>query len=67
MWISVKEKLPKQGVPVLAYDSQHRIIGEAQHWTGSLGWVFHGPYEGEYCVTHWQPLPAPPGQEETQA
>lgn len=62
-WISVNERLPKQGVDVLFYIPSAKQI--------DIGWLDDGS-NGELCfvgtvygcdlsdVSHWQPLPEPP-------
>lgn len=73
-WVSVKERLPKDGQVVLAINAKHsrrhavmRYIAHGQDFP-------HTVYEGDfaswleeaadYCVievpTHWMPLPTPP-------
>jgi len=60
-WISVKERLPKDGATVLV----HKIHQWRDTWTGvsisryDSGAGFYD--KGNLCVvTHWQPLPEPP-------
>ena len=59
-WISVKERMPDDGVRVLVY-SKHK-------WT-SIGSTIKGHkvkkfYDGDglswNSITHWMPLPEPP-------
>jgi hypothetical protein len=64
-WISVEERLPEEGEPVL-------VAIRFRHWTDEMptlivsSWYEHEdfcgdendiPYQG---VTHWMPLPEPP-------
>ena len=61
-WISVKERLPDDFEWVLAVDKD-RCVGEAMF--SSMDGSWDGPY-GEYHlygVTHWMPMPEPPGEE----
>ena len=61
-WISVKERLPEDFEWVLAVDKD-RCVGEAMFSSRDGSW--DGPY-GEYHlygVTHWMPMPEPPGEE----
>jgi Lar family restriction alleviation protein len=53
-WISVDERLPEHNTSVLVYRPRmHQKIHLTQWWQGD---------EKKYMnVTHWQPLPAPPG------
>lgn len=61
-WISVDERLPEQGVPVLvyknryseAYGNMETAYFENGRWRGSCG---------EF-ITHWMPLPEPPRKED---
>lgn len=66
IWISVKERLPKNGVPVLVYGV--RGYGIAFHTDKSF--PTRGEWMGFYdlcnCgkVTHWMPLPELPKEDE---
>jgi hypothetical protein len=57
-WISVKDKLPKDGKRVMAYTKY------MQHFVGThegLFWVITATGKSPYSdVTHWMPLPEPP-------
>ena len=63
-WISVKERLPEDGVNVLAWDRLHdpheriAFVGRP----ASLGSVpiWYTEDDNFLKVTHWQPLPPPP-------
>lgn len=71
-WISVKERLPEYGervlvvsrvadlavsyVDTMSYDPEEGICPEG--WYTDDGW----PRKDDE-VTHWQPLPEPPGEE----
>ena len=57
-WISVKERLPEE---------QQRVIVRCERIGTSVGWILWGewmtdigPSAGK--ITHWMPLPAPPGE-----
>ena len=56
-WVSVEERLPEIGMPVL-------VDGGIAHWNHPDCWFSH--MEGnpkpviQWAVTHWQPLPEPP-------
>lgn len=60
-WISVEERLPEAGTPVLI--SAHGWIDRAE-LSGGMFWSQHPIFcYGEYGrpdVTHWMPLPDPP-------
>jgi hypothetical protein len=53
-WIDVNEKLPDEDVEVLCSCGDDVFIA-SQHNS-----FFHGYFHDLICVTHWQPLPAPP-------
>lgn len=62
-WISVEEQMPERG-DVIAYSTQYGDI--------LIGWIAETESEGIVCygdgcmmypVTHWMPLPSPPGEE----
>lgn len=57
-WISVKEKLPKDGDWVLAYYGGYRgnIITLLQ-WKHGAWFDFMGIEEPFKAITHWMPLP----------
>jgi hypothetical protein len=72
-WISVKDKLPFEGQPILMRVLNHRYhwVGAGQQWSGlffkkqdgSPDWLANGFYVGSdnHCeVTHWMPLPELP-------
>lgn len=69
-WIDVNEKLPEQeGIDVLVYWNSNRCEPETGYHVAYLradcdspvSW--HDPLGGEeiLSVTHWMPLPKPPG------
>lgn len=51
-WISVKDRLPEDGVEVLVVSDGE--TGASWHEAGEFGWAIGG------TVTHWAPLPKPP-------
>ena len=51
-WISVKDRLPENGVEVLVVSDGE--TGASWHEAGEFGWAIGG------TVTHWMPLPEPP-------
>ena len=66
-WISVKDRLPAPFMDVLIYTDKNRgepdiglysTNGNAPHWVVA-GALFI------YNVTHWMPLPEPPGRDTT--
>ena len=61
-WISVKDRLPEEGIQVLAYGQHHQRNEPcyfAAMYSGDI-WGFSIPRIGGLNVTHWQPLPSPP-------
>lgn len=62
-WISVKDRLPEDHVAVLVFDSVCRNIYKA--WMShDLGEWFSEEYLPDFLnITHWMPLPNPPGGE----
>ena len=54
-WISVKDRLPEDGVKVLVVSDGE--TGASWHEAGEFGWAIGG------TVTHWAPLPAAPKEE----
>jgi hypothetical protein len=71
-WISVKDKLPEEGVNVLCYNENFDIYEVSHRWrneydeykeqTDGLYKKVRGSYEmwSNNDATHWRPLPAPP-------
>ena len=65
-WIPVYERLPVIGQRVLIWDREYNydidwIAGETDA-DGAIAWKITG-YDHDYNVTHWMPLPPPPGGE----
>lgn len=62
-WISVEERMPEEWVEVLVFVPG---IGREIAWLckpkGFWRWVYSGDII-ELDVTHWMPLPSPPGEE----
>lgn len=57
-WISVNDKLPEEGVEVIACNARFRCIGYIDKqgvWRESEEWT-------TVSITHWIPLPEPPKQ-----
>ena len=72
-WISVKERLPEEDIPVLVYgqilNDPPNIIGVMRRYNGDQEWKYTWEAEGGFIyreddVTHWMPLPAPPKEKE---
>ena len=60
-WISVKERLPEEGIRCLVYTEWERIILSERIGARWLMKEDDGQYERPaYWVTHWMPLPNPP-------
>lgn len=64
-WISVKERLPKDGEYVLAYyGGFHGDIMDVLQWKDRMWLDCMMTEEPSEDITHWQPLPKPPKEEE---
>ena len=65
-WINVKDKLPDKHMNVIAwapdgYDQTKRLVRETYYMRGSF--YVNGLHMPELRgVTHWMPLPEPPGK-----
>jgi hypothetical protein len=62
-WISIKERLPDIGIPVLIVTSYKKMATASctDHEKNSWGWLdWMRPQHSYGSVTHWMPLPAPP-------
>ena len=62
-WVSVKDRLPEQGVYVLGFRpdavfDKNKITKLGKTQFENAEWLF----EGIERVTHWMPLPEPPKQ-----
>lgn len=59
-WISITDKLPEVGVPVLiaVHLRNGRYILETDYLRDNKEWRF--PLVCDAAITHWQPLPEPP-------
>jgi len=60
-WIPVTERLPKQYIQVIAYDSLYKQMGTARRYDSKL--EFDG-LNDDCDITHWIPLPEPPKENE---
>lgn len=61
-WISVKDKLPENGVAVIVTDGID--VGEGLRYKRNDGnEVWFTPLADVNNITHWQPMPAPPKEE----
>lgn len=60
MWISTKERLPKDGKRVLVYSPDYEDKLRIRIFDGRFVKVIAG-------VTHWMPLPEPPKENEDGA
>jgi Lar family restriction alleviation protein len=56
-WVSVKDRLPKEGDAVLVYEPRRSPPIQVNEY-----WRDYEAYkdENEWGVTHWMPLPKPP-------
>jgi hypothetical protein len=70
-WISVEDRLPEvKGDPVLVYgttevDQSYRAIGALWYEPPQL--EAYSPAGRKLNITHWQPLPEPPTEDELEA
>ena len=57
-WIPVEERLPEDGVRVLAWDSREEYFRVA--YIDSIWHMVGFDDDTPICVSHWMPLPEPP-------
>ena len=63
-WTSVDEALPEDCIEVLVYDKECKII---MGWYNKKENIWSADFVGELeTVTHWQPLPEPPKDGDTE-
>ena len=58
-WISVKDRLPENGVKVLVYSAENKNDYEI----GAYSDTYRGFFVRTFCyenITHWMPLPRTP-------
>lgn len=64
-WISVKDRLPENNEYILLYDSSLGLVYEGKLLPGDFYYSQRAGYSkdiGDGCeITHWLPLPKPPG------
>ena len=67
-WISVEERLPETGKEVLAHGSWggSKKTAVARYSQRDDAWCAYSPLGtvAFVAITHWMPLPEPPGEEE---
>ena len=61
-WISVKDRLPEAGEPVLLVCDGTVYCGSK--WSGESNRFYVSEQNDYEVATHWQPLPEPPEAEE---
>lgn len=63
-WISVKERLPKDGQKVIAAfrDGEGVIVDQARYSNGEFDFA-NWAYVWHENITHWMPMPEPPKEE----
>lgn len=68
-WISVKERLPEEGIEVLIFgkvlNDISKVLGVRARFRGDQEWKYTWESEDIHVykqddVTHWMPLPEPP-------
>jgi hypothetical protein len=72
-WVSVKDRLPKYDVEVLAYDPEFgggeiglfRLEVDFKIKEGKWWSLYPGCWGNDYHITHWMPLPELPTKEES--
>ena len=57
-WISVEDRLPDEGEVVLTYSIGFGI--QEDYLTTAKLFTADHPIKGNWPVSHWMPLPAPP-------
>ena len=62
-WVSVSERLPSESGNYLVY----RYNGKTNNWEVTIEYFctqseWFKPYRSINNITHWQPLPQPPGE-----
>lgn len=57
-WIPVEERLPEDGVRMLAWDSREGCARVA--YIDSIWHMVGFDEDTPICVSHWMPLPEPP-------
>jgi len=68
-WISVKDRLPEDRIPVLIYTSYFKMATAYCDFEGDFsnvtcGWIDAMRVQHSYgSVTHWMPLPEPPKED----
>jgi hypothetical protein len=63
-WMEI-ESAPRDGTRVLAYDDDAGLMVVVWWWSGRSCWLRDGDdYDIVVYPAHFQPLPAPPSQEE---
>ena len=66
-WISVKDRLPEEGVPVLVTGvvkkGDHPYLVDYIYKDDWFWWPMNYNRTRGFVITHWMPLPAPPEAE----
>ena len=64
-WVSVKDRMPEEGVSVIIWDKQSVIPQIGSYMGNETGEeLFSGYTECYVYVTHWMPLPEPPKEDQ---
>ena len=65
-WISVEERLPKDGESVIGYDVFYERVGEVAMASWCKHLIFVDSQRDDCKVTHWMSFPRPPREEKGQ-
>jgi hypothetical protein len=68
-WVSVEERLPEDdGNYIITWHRESMFsyysVGTAMFFIEERGWSCEGDAVPDLRVTHWRPLPPPPGADE---
>lgn len=61
-WVSVKDRLPGDDSYYLTFTTEHTCA--VYRYDGDGEWVTDYDDTANHDITHWMPLPEPPGEDE---